>query len=839
MDRKKLLINERVEVRQFEEGLRGSWHPAVVIGISKLSRTVKYDELLDDQGNSRLIESIPITGAIEGLHKRRHVSLTYRGHIRPQTSILNPQPSDVKLKFGVCVDAFFQDAWWEGVIFDAQEDAMERSVYFPDEGDERKFNLSNLRPSRVWDEFSGEWADCGVWIFLELVRELNGSMPSSTFAKVLWLRLQSNYCFKKMISEWNCGTRTLWKKYLKDVVCERKIKLGKMDPTVKKLVGSKRKKMHELDNSQAEPRSSDAVVQLNSSRGLRNAELSENGGVSVLNKSRARTFSVPLRLNVRRTSRPVVSTAGTKLILSETLSMEENVAGYEKFPTDMISEEEYSKTNKTSCSVNDNRINRVTVPIRQGHYRKVKDREDKLNFSRSCQDGNKAKGLQPREDIVEDANCSLEISQSIGKDEVKNLMKQRRNFSMNSSECTQNNTRARASVVASAKRKTSCTRRNIPKGICKSDANINPTLLQEDVNSLQSKQNLSTRQRRQSMMYDCYVRNFRLKDMVSRPRRRKRKRHTTFQQSDTICFICHYGGELISCKNCSSSYHSDCIGTQVLPDENWFCTSCCCALCGSRDSIGDTDEWSKACFQCSRSYHVDCLSKLGHQISNCRMDAFCSDSCYKLFLHLHGLLGASKPTSVNGLTWTMVRSMRRDCRNWGLTRKANFVKLSHALKVIQESFQPIIELHTKRDLVKDVVYSSVSKLKRLNFEGFYVMVLQKGDEVVSAATVRVHGQKVAEMPLIATDFDYRKQGMCRLLVHELIKLLVEMGIERLVLPAASQVRTMWETSFGFSEMRLSDRLELRGYPLLGFQGTTMIQKFLGSSCRIKTRYSCR
>lgn len=79
----------------------------------------------------------------------------------------------------------------------------------------------------------------------------------------------------------------------------------------------------------------------------------------------------------------------------------------------------------------------------------------------------------------------------------------------------------------------------------------------------------------------------------------------------------------------------------------------------------------------------------------------------QLFVHLHGLLGTSNPTLVDGLTWTMIRSMRSDCRIWGLTRKANLVKLSQALKVIQDSFQPITDLHTKRDLVKDVVYSSV------------------------------------------------------------------------------------------------------------------------------------
>lgn len=68
-----------------------------------------------------------------------------------------------------------------------------------------------------------------------------------------------------------------------------------------------------------------------------------------------------------------------------------------------------------------------------------------------------------------------------------------------------------------------------------------------------------------------------------------------------------------------------------------------------------------------------------------------------------------------------------------------------------------------------------------------------------------------------------------------LQLLVQLSVERLILPAASQVRTTWEASFGFTEMPISDRQELLGYPLLGFQGTTMIQKFLCRSICKATR----
>ncbi|KAE8718560.1 hypothetical protein F3Y22_tig00110013pilonHSYRG00552 [Hibiscus syriacus] len=200
MSQRKLLLNERVEVRQFEEGLRGSWHPGVVVGVSHLFRSIEYDEHLCESGDSMLIESIPVTEAIEGLHSRRHVPSTYRGHIRPLPPSSQPH-SNKNLGFGVCVDAFFEDAWWEGVILDNDDNASERAVYFPDEDDECKFGVSQLRVAHDWDEFLGIWRDRGTWILVELAKELEGTVPLACSVKKVWFSLRLNYGFEKMISE--------------------------------------------------------------------------------------------------------------------------------------------------------------------------------------------------------------------------------------------------------------------------------------------------------------------------------------------------------------------------------------------------------------------------------------------------------------------------------------------------------------------------------------------------------------------------------------------------------------------------------------------------------------
>ena len=107
-----------------------------------------------------------------------------------------------------------------------------------------------------------------------------------------------------------------------------------------------------------------------------------------------------------------------------------------------------------------------------------------------------------------------------------------------------------------------------------------------------------------------------------------------------------------------------------------------------------------------------------------------------------------------------------------------------------------------------------SDLNRLNFEGFYTVLLEQNEELISVATIRwvydcattkyqavgfawnviaflvwfavyvpshfmvfwlaisfyrVFGQKVAEVPLIGTRIQYRRLGMCRILMDELEK----------------------------------------------------------------------
>lgn len=55
---------------------------------------------------------------------------------------------------------------------------------------------------------------------------------------------------------------------------------------------------------------------------------------------------------------------------------------------------------------------------------------------------------------------------------------------------------------------------------------------------------------------------------------------------------------------------------------------------------------------------------------------------------------------------------------------------------------------------------------------------------------------------------------------------MELGVQRLILPAVPSVLHTWTTSFGFSKMMPSQRLQFVDYTFLDFQGAIMCQKLL-------------
>ncbi|TVU47435.1 hypothetical protein EJB05_07038, partial [Eragrostis curvula] len=310
-------------------------------------------------------------------------------------------------------------------------------------------------------------------------------------------------------------------------------------------------------------------------------------------------------------------------------------------------------------------------------------------------------------------------------------------------------------------------------------------------------------------------------------------------ESDSICSVCNDGGEILLCDNCPSSFHHDCVGLEAIPEGSWYCPSCRCGICNLSDYDPNTSQFTEKtvvyCDQCEREYHVGCIRNRDHQLV-CRPEGcwLCSRGCSKIFQHLQSLIGKSIPTPVEGLSCTILRFCRENGNDLvdfdDGTMAEHYGKLRIALDVLHECFVTIIEPRTQSDLSEDIVFNRESELRRLNFRGFYTILLQKGGELVSVGTFRVCGQKFAELPLIGTRVPYRRQGMCRLLMNELEKLLSDLGVERLLLPAVPQLLETWTGSFGFTVMTNYDRLELVENSILSFQGTTMCQKVLNAAC---------
>ncbi|KAL6555494.1 hypothetical protein OROHE_007166 [Orobanche hederae] len=323
---------------------------------------------------------------------------------------------------------------------------------------------------------------------------------------------------------------------------------------------------------------------------------------------------------------------------------------------------------------------------------------------------------------------------------------------------------------------------------------------------------------------------------VLRSESREIKGRLCNKTNDYICSICHYGGELVLCDQCPSSFHTQCLGLKEVPEGDWFCRSCCCRICGQSrfDEInGRVVDFSVlTCGQCEHRYHVECIKTKGIIKRYHEGYWFCGDTCEQIFCGLREILGKPLPLGTENLTWTLMKYMKSESHNRDASDDEclveHYSKLSVALSVMHECFEPVKEPGTRRDLVEDVIFSRWSELHRLNFQGFYTVLLEKNDELISAATVRIYGKRVAEVPLVATRFQYRRLGMCRILMDELEKKLIELGVERLVLPAVPSVLNTWTTSFGFSTMDESERFKFLDYTFLDFQGTVFCQKALTS-----------
>ncbi|KAG2681711.1 hypothetical protein I3760_11G156700 [Carya illinoinensis] len=138
----------------------------------------------------------------------------------------------------------------------------------------------------------------------------------------------------------------------------------------------------------------------------------------------------------------------------------------------------------------------------------------------------------------------------------------------------------------------------------------------------------------------------------------------------------------------------------------------------------------------------------------------------------------------------------------------------------------MVDPRTGIDMIPQVLYNWASDFARLNFYGFYSVVLEKDGVLISVASIRVHGTTVAEMPLIVTCSQYRRQGMCRRLMVAIEEMLISFKVEKLVIAAIPDVVETWTEGFVFKLLDDNEKKNLNKINLMVFPGTIFLKKHL-------------
>ncbi|CAI9761540.1 unnamed protein product [Fraxinus pennsylvanica] len=372
-----------------------------------------------------------------------------------------------------------------------------------------------------------------------------------------------------------------------------------------------------------------------------------------------------------------------------------------------------------------------------------------------------------------------------------------------------------------------------------------------------------------------------------------KERRVSAEENDDLCSICFDYGDLICCDNCPRSFHIECVSLPSIPQESWYCKYCenmilkeqyaehntnaiaagrvaginalqqitqrCirivettevdaggCAVCGGDDFIASefNDRTVIICDQCEKDYHVGCLreQKMDDLKELPKDKWFCCTSCRSIHSALQELVidgeqmlpeallnlvkkkHEKKSSEVNpevDIRWRLLSGK--------LASEDTNVWLSGAETIFHEQFDPIADSSTKRlDLIPKMVYGK--RYKDQDLGGMYCAILTVNSLVVSAGIVRIFGQEVAELPLVATFSGYQGKGYFQSLFFCIENLLATLNVKSLVLPAADEAESLWKNKFGFEKISDEelDRYK-KEYQMMIFQGTTVLHKSVSKS----------
>ncbi|CAL0331168.1 unnamed protein product [Lupinus luteus] len=329
-------------------------------------------------------------------------------------------------------------------------------------------------------------------------------------------------------------------------------------------------------------------------------------------------------------------------------------------------------------------------------------------------------------------------------------------------------------------------------------------------------------------------------------------KETDADPNDDVCLICGDGGDLICCDTCPSTYHSSCMSMEMVcsSESEWYCPYCTCKYCGL---VEESKPFYK-CFQCDKKFHGQCFKESEKEFSKDFSRFYCSPGCKEIHETMEGSLGIRHDLSAT-YSWRVIRQIDITPEVVSATRNReleNNSKVAVAWMLMNEAFQTITDRYTGIDVVQSVVYSRGSDLTRINFSRFYTFILEKDDEIIAAACIRFQGRRIVEMPFVATDEAYRRQGICKVLMSAVESFLCNHKIENLIIPSVPEISEMWMHKYGFNELNEELQSEITSCNILMFPGCLRLYKdlstcmtgesfsFLSFSllCRVFALYSC-
>lgn len=369
------------------------------------------------------------------------------------------------------------------------------------------------------------------------------------------------------------------------------------------------------------------------------------------------------------------------------------------------------------------------------------------------------------------------------------------------------------------------------------------------------------------------------------------------KDNDDACIICADGGDLLLCDGCPRAFHKECASLSSIPPGDWFCKYCqtmfqrekhlgynanavaagrisgadpieeiamrcirivenpgaavtSCVLCRGDDfSIsGFGPRTIILCDQCEKEYHIGCLKE--HKMADLKElptgNWFCCMDCERIHSILQKLLvrGAGnlpdsllnvikKKSEFKGSDTNTVFDVKWRLISGKIASPETRLLLSKAVAIFHENFDPINDSKTGNDLIPSMVYGRNTTGQE--FEGMYCAVLIVNSSVVSAATLRIYGSEVAELPLVATTKDNQGKGYFQVLFSCLERLLAYSNVKSIVLPSAEDSKSIWTDKFGFTNIAPDQIRELRRrcFQMMTFRGTSMLQKMV-PECLVTT-----